>query len=63
MGQPKQVQQFRVEKFFIDSEENFQSQTMCSLEMPPASENSNGFSVEEEKDGERSMKEEQIVLY
>ena len=31
-------QQFRIEKFFIDCEETFQSQTMCFLQMPEPSE-------------------------
>ena len=29
---------FRIEKFFIDCEETFQSQTMCFLELPDAQE-------------------------
>ena len=29
--------QFRIEKFFIDCEETFQSQTMCFLELPEVS--------------------------
>lgn len=44
--------QFRIEKFFIDCEETFQSQTMCFLELPEADQ--------EEPFGDRS---ENIIMY
>ena len=44
--------QFRIEKFFIDCEETFQSQTMCFLELPEAHQ--------EEPFGNRA---ENIVMY
>ena len=48
----QQRTRFRIEKFFTDCEETFQSQTMCYLELPKA--------VQDEPFGDRP---ESVVMY
>ena len=54
----RQGNQFRIEKFFIDCEETFQSQTMCELQLPMDDENNEPLQDEPFADIE-----EDIIMY
>ena len=54
----RQGNQFRIEKFFIDCEETFQSQTMCVLQLPMDDENNEPL-----QDDPFANIEEDIIMY